>query len=297
MRQRLAHLFAVGGALAAAGLLSVLLTFFLVSRQPEGQILSPSGARSDPNPPFVPRLLRWGGTVVGSRFTNWGGSTTAPDVSGLIRERLGVSARIGLISWLIGWGGGLLAAVLLVPSRRRSQTHLNVTYPMLQAIPPLTVVFFVYAVAVIIAPRLVDRIGMAAGIAILAALILPGATALWLNGLRRVLEREFVRVARTTGRSPLHLWVFHVLPNVIVSSGVLTQAAFSLAGLIVGSIFVEKVFSLGGVSSSFLEAISSGQAELAATAVVVYFIPLAVGVTLAEGVVLWLQPEQERQVT
>lgn len=293
VQQRLARMITVIAALLAAGLVSVFITFYLVSQQPEGMILSPNGAVSDPAPPFGPRLLRWSCTVIGSGFTNWGGSTTAPNVTNLIRERLPVSVQIGLTSWLIGWCGGLLAALLLIRSRRGAQAHLDVVYPVVQAVPPLTVVFFVYAVLMIVAPRAIDRIGMVIGIGILSGLIMPAAAALWLNGLRRVLDQEFVRVARATGIGPVRLWGRHVIPNVLVSSGVLTQAAFSLAGLVVGSIFVERVFSLGGISASFLESIKSGQAELAATAVVVYFTPLAVGVSLAEGLVLFFQPEQE----
>ena len=56
--------------------------------------------------------------------------------------------------------------------------------------------------------------------------MLPGTTALWLNGIRRVLDREFVRVAKARGISPFALWKRHIMPNVIVSSGVLTQAEF-----------------------------------------------------------------------
>jgi len=103
---------------------------------------------------------------------------------------------------------------------------------------------------------------------------------------------EFIRVARATGIKPKHLWTRHIIPNAIASSGVLTQAAFSLAGLVVGSIFVERVFSLGGISDLFIDAIKGGQAELAATAVIVYFIPIAIGVCLAEGIVLLIAPQQ-----
>lgn len=280
-------------ALLTAGAFSVVATFYLVSTQPEGKIISPSGAVSDPNPPFGPRLLKWVVAVVGSGFSDWGGSPTAPDVAGLIRQQLPVSARIGVTSWVLGWGGGLLLAIWLTRSRRWGDRHLQVLYPAMQAVPPLTVVFLAYALLVLVAPGAVGRVGLAAGILILSVLILPAAAALWLNALRRALRQEFVRVACATGMSPLRLWTRHVLPYAVVTSGVLTQAAFSLAGLVVGSIFVEKVFSLGGISSSFLEAIRSGQAELAATAVVVYFTPLALGISLAEGLVLWLQPSQE----
>ena len=83
------------------------------------------------------------------------------------------------------------------------------------------------------------------------------------------------------------------MPNVIVSSGVLTQAVFSLAGLVVGSAFVEGVFRLGGVAEAFIEGATRGQAELTGFATLVYFLVTAAGVLLAEGVVIYLDPDGE----
>src|SRR5262249_51415668 len=80
-------------------------------------------------------------------------------------------------------------------------------------------------------------------------------------------------------------------PNVVVSSGVLTQAVFSLSGLVVGSAFVEGVFRLGGVGEVFIEGATRGQAELAGFATLVYFLVTAVGVLLAEGLVIYLDPD------
>src|SRR5699024_2036877 len=107
------------------------------------------------------------------------------------------------------------------------------------------------------------------------------------------LGREYVRVARARGVAPWTLWSRHILPNVVVSSGVLTQAVFSLAGLVVGSAFVEGVFRLGGMAEAFIEAATHGQAELAGFATLAYFLVTAAGVLLAEGVVIYLDPDGE----
>jgi ABC-type dipeptide/oligopeptide/nickel transport system permease component len=108
-----------------------------------------------------------------------------------------------------------------------------------------------------------------------------------------VLDREFVRVAKARGISPFALWKRHIMPNVIVSSGVLTQAVFSLSGLVVGSFFVEGVFRLGGVGEAFIEGATRGQAELAGFATLVYFLVTATGVVAAEGIVIYLDPDGE----
>jgi len=72
---------------------------------------------------------------------------------------------------------------------------------------------------------------------------------------------------------------------------VLTQAVFSLAGLVVGSAFVEGVFRLGGVAESFIEAATRGQAELAGFATLLYFLVLSSGVLLAEAIGIYLDPD------
>ena len=126
--------------------------------------------------------------------------------------------------------------------------------------------------------------------------MVPNTTALWLNGILRVLGREYVRVARARGTSPFTLWRRHILPNVIVSSGVLTQAAFSLAGLMVGSAYVEGVFRLGGVGEAFIEGATRGQAELAGFATLAYFLVTAAGVLLAEGISIYLDPDGEARI-
>lgn len=292
MYRRIGRWITVVVSLGTAGAASVVLTFFLVSQQPEGKQISASGAISDPTMPFGLRLGRWLDTVLGSGFTRWGGSPTAPDVAGLLAARLPVSATVGLTSWVIGWVGGLLLAVLLCRSQRWSGWIVDRAYPFVQAVPALTIVFLGYTLLVSLAPGGVESLGMPVGIGILGGLLLLPATALWLNALRRELDKEHVRASRSRGLRGRALWTRSILPNAIASSGVLTQAAFSLAGLVVGSLFVEKVFSLGGVATEFLQSIQQGQAELAATAVVIYFVPLAVGVSVAEGVVLLLQPEQ-----
>jgi peptide/nickel transport system permease protein len=123
--------------------------------------------------------------------------------------------------------------------------------------------------------------------------MLPATTALWLNGIDRILDREYVRVARARGISPWALWTRHVMPNVVVSSGVLTQAVFSLVSLVVGSAFVEGVFRLGGVAEAFIEGATHGQAELTGFATLAYFLVTAAGVLLAEAIVVALDPRGE----
>lgn len=280
------------GGFGAAG---VTLAFYVVSR---GDELADDRLRlsADAPPPpedFGPRYARWVRTVIGSGLTDFGQSHTGP-VKNVLADRLPVTAAVALSSWAAGWALGLALAVALATHwREYAALHQERVYPIAHAVPGLVVVILFYLVLISFEPRPGRPLRTAVGVLSLVALVLPGTTALWLNGIRRVLDREYVRVARARGIPPVALWARHVLPNVIASSGVLTQSVFSLAGLVVGSAFVEGVFRLGGVAEAFIEAATRGQAELAAFATAVYFLVTATGVFFAEAVTVALDPDGE----
>jgi ABC-type dipeptide/oligopeptide/nickel transport system permease component len=281
--------------LGVFGTSAVTLTFFIVSRTDElaEERLRLSSEKPPPPEAFGPRYARWVRTVIGSHLTDFGQSHTGP-VKDILADRLPVTATIGFVSWVLAWGLGLALAILL-GTRWRSfaSLHQERIYPIAQAVPSLVVVIVFYVILVQIDPRPSRFLRSIVGILSLIVLLLPSATALWLNGIGRVLDREFVRVARARGISPFSLWKGHIMPNVIVSSGVLTQAVFSLSGLVVGSVFVEGVFRLGGVGEAFIEGATRGQAELAGFATLVYFLVTATGVLAAEGLAIYLDPDGE----
>jgi ABC-type dipeptide/oligopeptide/nickel transport system permease component len=279
--------------LSIFGASAVTLTFFIVSRTDElaEERLRLSDVAAPPPESFGPRYWRWVSTVIGSGLTDFGQSHTGP-VKNILADRLPVTAAIGLVSWFLGWGLGLGLAILLGTRwREYAMLHQERIYPIAQAVPSLVVVILFYLALVQVDPSPSRWLRCCVGILSLTVLMLPATTALWLNGLRRVLEREYVRIARARGISPLTLWMRHILPNVVVSSGVLTQAVFSLSGLVIGSAFVEGVFRLGGVGEVFIEGATRGQAELAGFATLIYFLVTAAGVLLAEGVVIYLDPD------
>jgi ABC-type dipeptide/oligopeptide/nickel transport system permease component len=277
------------------GASAVTATFFVVSRTDElaEDRLRLSADTAPPPEAFAPRYGRWVRTVIGSGLTDFGQSHTGP-VKEMLADRLPVTAAIGFLSWASAWSLGLALAVLLATRwRAHVGLHQERIYPIAHAVPSLVVVLLFYLVLIQFDPRPSRLLRTAVGIASLTVLMIPSTTALWLNGILRILGREYVRVARARGISPFTLWRRHIMPNVIVSSGVLTQAVFSLAGLIVGSAFVEGVFRLGGVAEAFIEGATHGQAELAGFATLAYFLVTATGVLLAEGMVIYFDPDGE----
>ena len=281
--------------LSLFGATAVTLAFFIVSQTDElaDDRMRMSSEAPPPPEPFGPRYARWVRTVIGSGLTDFGQSHTGP-VKNILMDRLPVTASIGLLSWVFAWGLGLALAVLLATRwRDYAALHQDRIYPIAHAVPSLVVVILFYLILVQFDPSPSRLVRTGVGMLSLVTLMLPATTALWLNGILRIRDREYVRVARARGVTLFTLWRRHILPNVIVSSGVLTQAVFSLAGLVVGSAFVEGVFRLGGVAEAFIEGATRGQAELAGFATLVYFLVTAAGVLLAEGVVIYLDPDGE----
>jgi ABC-type dipeptide/oligopeptide/nickel transport system permease component len=277
------------------GASAVTLTFYIVSRtdQLADDRLRLSNERAPEQEAFAPRYARWVRTVVGSGLRDFGQSHTGP-VKNILADRLPVTAAIGFLSWALGWGLGLTLAILLATRwRAYAGIHQGRIYPIAQAVPSLVVVIVFYLLLLQYDPRPSRLLRTAAGILSLTGLMVPSTTALWLNGILRILDREYVRVARARGISPFALWRRHIMPNVVVSSGVLTQAVFSLAGLVVGSAFVEGVFRLGGVAEAFIEGATRGQAELTGFATLAYFLVTALGVLIAEAIVIYLDPDGE----
>ncbi|OYP33094.1 ABC transporter permease subunit [Rhodopirellula sp. MGV] len=279
--------------LISFGTLSVTFAFYIVSRTDElaEERLQMSDVKPPPPEAFSERYARWIKTVVSSRFSDFGQSRTGP-VKNIVASRLPITATIGMSSWLLGWTCGLgLAVGLTTRWRPWAQFHQQRLYPIAHAVPSLVVVILFYLVMIQFDPHPSRQLRTGVGIASLVVLMVPSTTALWLNGIQRVLQQEYVRVARARGISSVTVWRRHVLPNVLVSSGVLTQAVFSLAGLVVGSAFVEGVFRLGGVAEAFIAAATHGQAEMAAFATLLYFLVLAAGVLIAEGITVYLDPD------
>lgn len=242
------------------------------------------------------RFVRWVEGLANSRFEDWGHSRSVASVSSRLRNKLPVTATLALSSWLLSFfvlGPGI--AIALIALGRGGNVLREVVYPGWQALPSLPLALLVYVLLLRTSasgdPHYDVR--FLASIGTLVFLLTPSAATIWLNALSRVYEREFVRVLRATGIHPVRLWGRHVFPNAIVSSGILTQAAFKLPLIMVGSIYLETVMNLNGVAHDFITAVQEGQCELAASATVVFFVPLAVGVLIAEAVVVFLDPQQQ----
>lgn len=100
----------------------------------------------------------------------------------------------------------------------------------------------------------------------------------------RVLDTDFIRLARSKRLPARTLYLRHVLPNVLTAA--LTLGGILLAGLVTGSILVENVFALPGLGTTIVSSVLEQdypvvQAVILLLAVLVLTINLAVDLTLA----------------
>lgn len=98
------------------------------------------------------------------------------------------------------------------------------------------------------------------------------------EGMLDALSSEFVRTARATGISPLSIILRHALKT--ASLQVVTLAGLLTVGLLVGTVFVEQVFTLPGLGALFVNAIN-GKDIPVVEGVAVFFTLIIVGVNLA----------------
>jgi peptide/nickel transport system permease protein len=128
-------------------------------------------------------------------------------------------------------------------------------------------------------------------VAILAAVGAAGIARYTRSSVADVLRLDFVRTARAKGLSSRHVYLRHVLANILPALVVLF--ALSLPGLLAGSIFVESVFAWPGLGRATLNAILARDYPVVMGATVLYSAAVIVANLAAELALPLLDPRRE----
>ncbi|MGE3165340.1 MAG: ABC transporter permease [Planctomycetota bacterium] len=94
------------------------------------------------------------------------------------------------------------------------------------------------------------------------------------TGLREELSREYVRTAHAKGLSPLRVVVVHALPLALMP--VVSFLGPATAGVLTGSLVIEKIFAIPGLGSHFVQAALSRDYTLALGVVLTYTLLISV---------------------
>ena len=231
------------------------------------------------------RYAEWAAGVVRGDF---GTTVTGHPVSQELWPRIGVSVRLVLIGSLVGTATGVvLGAWGAVRQYRLSDRMITVLSLIILSIPS-----FVLAGLLILAAL---RVNMLTGVRIFAYtgetspippggiwdqlvdrarhIVLPsltlalGAAASFSryqrNAMLDVLGEDFIRTARAKGLTRRRALFKHGLRTALIPLA--TLFAYGVSGLVVGAVFVEKIFGWHGMGEWVVQAITSQDTHVVAT--------------------------------
>lgn len=213
--------------------------------------------------PFLARYARWAADAV--RFDFGRSITTNRPVLDTIRQRLGVTLRLGglafILTLLIGIPLGVLAAMNRDSPLDRLVVGLGVIGVTAPAFATGILLLYVFAVRLEWFPVFGQGSGF---FGTLRHLALP-AFALALTALALVLkltrtavadalERDYVAFARARGISGTRIVTAYALRNALVP--IVTSAGLVLAYLLGGAVLVEVTFALPGLGSLLIDSVS-----------------------------------------
>ncbi|MBC8355399.1 MAG: ABC transporter permease [Planctomycetes bacterium] len=207
---------------------------------------------------------------------DFGASIKIPDftVNEIIGQGFPISASLGLFAMVFAVCLGTTAGVV---SAIRRESFVDFSF-MVAATLGIAVPNFVLASLAIILFVFQIQLLPAAGWGSLKQIILPaiclGApyagyiSRLTRTGMLEVLGRDYIRTAFAKGLSERRVVVRHALRGALVP--VVSYLGPAVAGVMTGSLVVEKIFALPGMGSHFIEAAFQRDYPLALGVVVVY---------------------------
>lgn len=250
--------------------------------------------------PLYAQYFEWMGDVFRGDF---GKSFWRPDpVREIIVRRGAISGQIALmaivISWVVGLPIGILSAVrrnstldyvsrflvtlfMAVPSFWLGLTFILITVIFFTWKPPITVVY--------LWSDPIKNLQMTAGPAIAMGIGL-GAFIARMNRttLLEVIREDYVRTARAKGLRERVVIMRHALKNSLLP--VVTVSGLQLAGLMGGSVAVERAFGVPGLGTALVQAISERDWMVIQNLVLLYaliFVFVNLAIDLAYG---WIDP-------
>lgn len=106
--------------------------------------------------------------------------------------------------------------------------------------------------------------------------------------LLEVLERDFVRTARSKGLNNRRLWWIHALPNALIP--VATFIGQALGTLLAGAVIIEKVFNWPGMGRMIVDGVFNRDYPLVMGSVVIASLMFIVGLLISDILYTLLDP-------
>ncbi len=215
-------------------------------------------------------------------------------VNDIVGQSLPISMTLGAIALLWALTLGLTAGILSALRRgTRLDVALRVTATAGIALPNFTIAGFLVVLFVFLVPLL-----PVAGYGTWRHLLLPGfalgapfaayIARLTRTGMLEVLGHDYVRTAHAKGLSPRLVLMRHALRGGILP--VVSYLGPATAGILTGSLVIERIFAIPGMGSFFISALADRDVYEVMAFLMITSVFIIVGNLLADLALAWADP-------
>lgn len=185
---------------------------------------------------------------------------TGRDISQTIMESFQVSARLGMRAVIVALVCGLVLGCVAALNRNKWPDHVIIFFVTLFTAMPsfvaASLLLLVFCIQLGWFP--VWSTGNPSYVLpVLALSLSPMAyiTRLTKTSMLDVLGQDYVRTAKAKGVRPTKVIFVHALRNALIP--VITYLGPLIAGILTGSLVIEKIFTIGGLGSKFVDSITN----------------------------------------
>lgn len=188
-------------------------------------------------------------------------SKKGQQVTDIIVTRFPVTAKLGFVSFMIAIGVGLTFGIVSALTKKRWVNNLITVFATLGVSIPS----FLFAILIMI--LFAVKLGWlkVVGLESWQNYIMPASalalssismiTRLTRSSLKDVMNKDYITLARSKGTKDLIVTIKHGLKNALLP--VITYCGPMFAGLITGSLVIEKLFSIPGIGAEFTNSITN----------------------------------------
>ncbi|PJF31183.1 MAG: hypothetical protein CUN51_04765 [Candidatus Thermofonsia Clade 1 bacterium] len=234
-----------------------------------------------------------------------GRTTLGQPVNDLIADRLPVSVRLGLLAVFLGFAVGVPLGVLAA-IYRNSPIDYAVTFfaGIIAAIPtlvlgPILIIILIVQWRVLppVDPRVWKQLSIfdwnfisvaILPISVLGIGISAGLARLTRASVLQVLRDDYIRTARAKGLRERAVIYIHALKNALIP--VATIVGPLLAGVLTGSLIIERLFAIPGLGDVFVSSIAARDYTMLLGVTILYSVFLILGNILVDIIYTWLDP-------
>lgn len=212
-------------------------------------------------------------------------------VNAIIREHFPASAMLGLAAFCLAVGGGVLLGAWGAV-RRRGLLVLFLTSAGLSIpsfiLAPLLQYFFAIQLGWLPLARWGSLSQVVLPAIALASLPAAFIAKLVRSSLNEVMQTDYIKAAHAKGLAPVRVIFSHALRNAFLP--VLSYLGPLMANILVGSFIIEKIFSIPGLGSWFINSVMNRDYSLIMGLTLFYSFILMASIFLVDLAYGWLDP-------